>query len=95
MKLLIALIIAVLALGSTGCMSDKTKNMAETCQDLLEQSNPSDARTFIQDAREQIASLNKPQNKVTGYLRDLQDPEAVTYKPALEQCLWLLESRQT
>ncbi len=95
MKLFVALIVSVLALGTTGCMSDQTKNMAETCQDLLEQSDPSDVRGFVEDAQEQLASLNKPGNKVTAYLRDLQDPEAMTYKPALEQCLWLLKSRQT
>ena len=95
MKFFIALIVAVFALGSTGCMSDQTKNMAETCQDLLEHGDLSDVRTFIQDAQEQLASLNKPGNKVTTYLRNLQDPEAMTYKPALEQCLWLLKSRQT
>ena len=95
MKLFIALIVTFLALGTTGCMSDQTKNMAETCQDLLDQGNLSDVRTFIQDAQEQLASLDKPGNRVTTYLRDLQDPEAMTYKPALQQCLWLLKSRQT
>lgn len=95
MKAVIALIVAMLALGSTGCMSDQTKNMAETCQNLLEQGDPSNVRTFIQDAQDQLASLNKPGNKVITYLRDLQDPEAMTYKPVLEQCLWLLKSHQT
>ena len=95
MKLFVALIVAVLTLGITGCMSDKTKNMTATCQSLLERGDRSSVRTFIQDAEQQIASLDKPSNKVTAYLRDLQDPEAMTYKPELAQCLWLLKSRQT
>lgn len=75
-------------------MSDQTKNMAETCQDLLEQGDRSDVRSFIQDAEQQLSSLDKPQNKAATLLRNLQDPEAMAYKPALEQCLWLLKSRQ-
>lgn len=94
MKSLATLFVAVSALSTTGCMSDKTRNMAETCQDLLAQGEPSEVRTFIQDAQQQLASLDKPGNKVTTYLRDLQDPDAMTHKPALEQCLWLLKSRQ-
>jgi hypothetical protein len=95
MKLSTTSIFAVLVLGSTGCMSDQTRSMAETCQGLRERSDRSDVRSFIQDAEKQLSSLNKPQNKASIFLRDLQDPEAMTYKPALEQCLWLLKSRQS
>ena len=95
MKLFVALIVAVFALGITGCVSDKTKNMTATCQALLERGDRSGVTTFIQDAEQQIAALDEPSNKVTAYLRDLQDPEAMAYKHELAQCLWLLKSRQT
>lgn len=87
-------IVAAFALAATGCMSERTKNMAQTCQALLEQGGQANAKTFIQDAEHQLTALGKPRNKVTAYLRDLQDPDAMTYKPELEQCLWLLKSRQ-
>lgn len=94
MKHAIALIVVAFALAATGCVCDRTKNMAQACQSLLEEDGRRNARTFIQDAEKQIAMLGKPRNKVTAYLLGLQDPEAMTYKPALEQCLWLLKSRQ-
>ena len=94
MKPAIALIVVAFALAATGCIGERTKNMAQTCQGLLEQDGPQNARTFIQDAEKQLATLGKPRNKLIGYLRDLQDPDAMTYRPALEQCLWLLKSRQ-
>ena len=87
-------LLAVLAAGSAGCMSDQTRNMADTCNQLLAQANPEDARTFIADAQQHLAALEKPGNGLTRYLRDLQDPDAEQYKPALAQCLWLLKSRQ-
>lgn len=95
MKLSTALIFTVAAVSCAGCMSDRTKSMAETCQDLLEQGDKSSIRTFIQDAQEQVESLDKPGNKVTAYMRNLQDPEALSYKPVLVQCLWRLKSSQT
>lgn len=85
--------IVVFGLVVTGCVGDRTKNMAQTCQGLLEQ-DERNARTFIQDAEKQIAMLGKPRNKITAYLHDLQDPDAMTHKSELEQCLWLLKSRQ-
>lgn len=85
---------AVLAIGATGCTSERTRNMAETCQGLLEDGDQASARTFIRDAGKQLSSLNKPGNKLTGFLRDLQDPDAMVHKAALEQCLWMLKSRQ-
>lgn len=94
MKPSITLIVIAFALAATGCVGDRTKAMVQTCQSLLEQDGQTNARTFIQDAEKQIAVLGKPRNKVTAYLLELQDPEAMTYKPALEQCLWLLKSRQ-
>ncbi len=94
MKPAMALIVIAFALAATGCIGERTQNMAQTCQGLLEQDGQPNARTFIQDAEKQLAALDKPRNKLTAYLRDLQDPDAMTYKPALEQCLWLLKSRQ-
>ena len=94
MKPAITWIVAAFALAATGCIGERTKNMAQTCQALLEQGGQQNARTFIHDAEQQLATLGKPRNKVTAYLRDLQDPDAMTHKPELEQCLWLLKSRQ-
>lgn len=95
MKALPSLAIVALALGCSGCMGERTKQMARTCQDLLDRSDQSNARTFIRDAEAQLASLDKPGNKLVTYIRELQDPDAMTHKPALEQCLWLLKSRQS
>ena len=95
MKLFVALIILFTSLSISGCMGDRTKNMAEACQNLLLQNDRSEIRAFIKDGEEQLSALNKPHNEVTAYLRNLEDPEAMTHKPALEQCLWLLKSRQT
>lgn len=94
MKPAIALIVIAFALAATGCIGERTKNMAQTCQGLLEQDGTRNARTFIQDAEKQLATLGKPRNKFTAYLLELQDPDAMTHKAALEQCLWLLKSRQ-
>ena len=95
MKLFVALIILFTLLSISGCMGDRTKNMAEACQNLLVQNDRSEVRAFIKDGEKQLSALNKPHNEVTAYLRNLEDPEAMTHKPALEQCLWLLKSRQT
>ena len=95
MKFFIALIILFTSLSVSGCMGDQTKNMAEACQNLLAQNDRSEVRAFIKDDEEHLAALNKPNNKVTAYLGNLQDPDAMTHKPALELCLWLLKSRQT
>lgn len=94
MKPATSLIVIAFALTATGCIGERTRAMARTCQGLLEQDAQPNARTFIRDAEKQLASLAKPRNKLTAYLRDLQDPEAMAYKPAIEQCLWLLKSRQ-
>jgi hypothetical protein len=94
MKAAIALITAAFVLAATGCIGERTKNMVQTCQGLLEQDGRANARTFIQDAEKQLAMLGKPRNKFTAYLHRLQDPDAMTHKAALEQCLWLLKSRQ-
>lgn len=93
MKTMPAIVVAILALGSTGCVGDRTRNMAETCQHLLEGGGQTSTRTFLRDAEAQLASLEEPSGKLAGYLRDLQDPDAMKYKPALEQCLLLLKSR--
>ena len=95
MKLSVALIILFTSLSISCCMGDRTKNMAEACQNLLVQNDRSEVRAFIKDGEKQLSALNKPHNEVTAYLRNLQDPEAMTHKPALEECLWLLKSRQT
>ncbi len=94
MKPAIALKFAAFALTATGCVGDRTKNMAQACQGLLLEDGQRNARTFIQDAEKQIAMLGTPRNKLTAYLLELQDPDAMTHKAALEQCLWLLKSRQ-
>jgi hypothetical protein len=93
-RLAAATTIVVFVLVVTGCVGDRTKNMAQACQSLLEQDGQRNARTFIQDAEKQIAMLGKPRNRFTAYLLGLQDPDAMTHKAALEQCLWLLKSRQ-
>jgi len=85
--------ILVLAAG-TGCMSDQTRNMADTCNQLLEHGDGAEVRTFIGDAKAHLDALQRPGNALTNYLRDVQDPDAATYKPALTQCVWLLESRR-
>ena len=95
MKLFVALIILFTSLSISGCIGDQTKNMEEACQNLLVQNGRSEVQAFIKDVEEQLSALNRPNNEVTAYLRNLQDPEAMTHKPALEQCLWLLKSRQT
>ena len=95
MKWFALLLAAALPLGATGCMNDQTKRMAESCQDWLQRPDKLGLKSFIQDADKQIASLNKPQNKVMLYFRDPLDPDALKYKPSLEQCVWLLKYRQT
>ena len=90
----IVAILLVVALTATGCIGERTNNMAQTCRGLLERDGKTNARTFIQDAEKQLATLGKPRNKFTAYLMELQDPDAMTHKAALEQCLWLLKSRQ-
>ena len=94
MKQITGLTISFIVLGLTGCMNDQTKAMAEVCQQILEQTDQRAPVTFIEDAESRIASLSKPQNKLLTYARDLQDPEAMTYKPLLEQCLSQVKQRQ-
>ena len=94
MKKVTRLAILFAVISQTGCMNDQTKAMAQTCQSLLDSSDQSAPRTFIEDAEARVASLSKPQSKLLAYARDLQDPEAVKYKPALEQCVSQLKYRQ-
>ena len=95
MKVFLALIVLFTSLSISGCIGDRTKNMAEACQNLLVQNDRSEVRAFIKDGEGQLSALNRPNNEITAYLRNLQDPDAMTHKPALEECLWLLKSRQT
>ena len=95
MKAFVASLIALLVVASTGCMGDQTRLMAESCQNMLYHDDLAGAKSFIRDAEEQVAALNGPQNKFTRLVRSLQDPQAMTFKPALEQCLWMLKSRQS
>lgn len=95
MRTFFTLVIAVLALATTGCTGDQTSLMAQSCQDLLAQDDSSGTQRFIRAAEERIASLNEPQNKLTTFVRDLQDPDALTHKKALEQCLWQLKARES
>ena len=93
MKKITGLIIFVVVLGLTGCMNDQTKAMAEVCQQILESNDQSAPIPFMEDAEARIAALSKPQNKLLSYARDLQDPEAMTYKPVLEQCVSQIKQR--
>lgn len=95
MKRLPVLLVSIFALASTGCMSDRTGRMAETCRSMLVREDLTGTRTFIRDAEAQLASLEGPANALMRYLRDFQDPDAMKHKPALEQCLWQLKSRQS
>ncbi len=95
MKLFSTLIIATVVLSTSGCMSDPTELMVESCQHLLGQDDVSGTRRFVTAAEERIAALNEPANRLTTFVRDLQDPDAMTHKPALEQCLWQLKARQS
>lgn len=95
MKTFPALAIAALVLVQTGCTSNRTQGMATTCQSLLEQDETSSDRRFIREADKQLAALNEPSNKLTRALRDIQDKDALIYKPQLEQCLLMLKSRQS
>lgn len=73
----IAPFVVAFALTATSSIGERTKNMARTCQDLIEQGGAQNARTFIQDVEKQLATLGKPRNKLTTYLLELQDPEAM------------------
>jgi hypothetical protein len=88
-------IVVLLAFATVGCVADRTRAMAASCQLLLDSSDQPAPRTFIHDAEQQLASLESPGNALTDFVRGLHDPDAMTYKPALEQCLWLLKSRQS
>lgn len=90
-----ALAIAFVALLATGCMNDRTRSMTQTCQSLLGDDDRSNDRRFIREAEQQLASLDKPGNRMTKAIRDLQDKDAMAYKSALRECLWMLKSRQS
>jgi hypothetical protein len=92
MRLVHAMLIAAIVLCCSGCMSDRTKNMATTCQDLLASNEQASVSRFIREADEQLATLNEPQNKLTMAVRDMQDRESGTYMPVLEQCVAQLKS---
>ncbi len=89
------LVIAIMVLGSSGCLNDRTRNMVTTCQSLLGDNDHTGDKRFIRDAEEQLASLKKPQNRIAAGLRDLQDQDAMTFRPALEECLWQIKARQS
>lgn len=95
MKTLAALAFAALVLGQTGCTSNRTHDMAATCQSLVDHDETSSDRRFIREADKQLAALNEPSNKLTRALRDIQDKDAMIYKSQLEQCLLMLKSRQS
>ena len=83
-----------LAIGLTGCTIDKTEAMAQSCQSLLDSPDEPAPRTFIEDAEARVTSLSEPQNKLLAYAREIQDPDAMKYKPALEHCLLQLKYQQ-
>lgn len=94
MKRLPALLLPILVVATSGCMNDRTKRMVATCQSMLVGEDVSGARTFIRDAEAQLASLDGSSSRLEAWLRDLQDPDAMKSRPALEQCLVQLKSRQ-
>lgn len=94
MKSIYAVFIACLVLVSGGCVNNRTENMAATCQSLLDDNDQASNIRFIRDAEEQLASLNGPKSKLTAARLNLQDKDAMKYKPALEHCIWQLKSRQ-
>lgn len=94
MRSLSALIIAASVLGSSGCMNDRTKAMASTCQDLLDSNDQTNVTRFVREAEEQIASLDGRQHRISLALRNLQDRDAMAYVPALKGCLEQLKSRK-
>ena len=89
-----AWVIAASVLALSGCIGDRTQNMVRTCQSLLETDDMSSDKRFIRDAEKQLATLNAASNSITGAVRDLQDKNAMTYRPQLEECLGMLKSRQ-
>ena len=95
MRTFCALVIAIMVIGSSGCLNDRTNSMLTTCQSLLGDDDHTGDKRFIRDAEEQLASLKKPQNRMTAGLRDLQDHDAMTLKPALEECLFQIKARQS
>lgn len=90
-----ALLIAIMVFGTSGCLNDRTQSMLTTCQSLLGDDDHSGDQRFIRDAEQQLASLKKPQNRITAGLRDFQDHDAMTLKPALEECLFQIKARQS
>ena len=75
----------VVALG--GCVRDETRLMAATCENILAQDSPSGIDSFLRDAEARLAALEGPPNRLEKLVRELQDPEAMKYRPALEYCL--------
>lgn len=94
MKQITGLAIICVAIGLTGCMNDQTEAMAQSCQSLLDTPDEPAPRTFIEDAEARVTLLGKPQNKLLAYAREIQDPDAMKHKPALEHCLLQLKYRQ-
>lgn len=94
MKKITGLATIFVAIGLTGCMNDQTEAMAQSCQAFLDTPDDLAPRTFLEKAEARVASLSKPQNKLLAYAREIQDPDAMKYKPALEHCLSQLKYRQ-
>ncbi len=94
MRLSLACTVVLIATSLTGCVSDQTHRMAETCQRLLGTTDRSAVRSFLQDAQEHLASLNGAPNPIEKLARNAQDPDAMRHKQTLEECLWRLNSQQ-
>ena len=87
-----AILVASLALGCSGCTGNTTKTMAESCQELLDHGDRSGITSFIEDAQDQLRRLGEPKNKLTSFLQKMQDPDAMKYRPILDQCVWQLKN---
>ena len=89
-----AMSVAILALTCGGCAIDQTRTMSEACQQLLMTRDPSGTESFLRNAERRLEDLARPTSWLGKRLRELQDPDALEYKPALEQCVWRLKSLQ-
>lgn len=90
-----ALPFALLALVVGGCVRDETRLMAATCEKILAQDARSGIDAFLRDADARLAALEAPRNRFDKLVRDVQDPQAMAYKPALEYCLAQLKLHHT
>ncbi len=84
--------LALLALALSGCVGDETRAMTATCERFVANGDASGSDALLRDAEAKLASLDKPSNAVTRYIRNLQDPDALAHRAALRECVWRLRS---